>query len=418
MNAQNDAERELAQWMESVVPRRAPEFLAPSVLARTQSIRPRPAWLARLLEPPMHTQLSLRRAVGLGRSQRLVFAGLLIIALVAGAILVGSQSIRQPSLPPPFGPAGNGLIAANIDGRVVVMQPDGSGAHRLDLPFAGVARMAFSRDGTRLAAWWTPDSPSGGKLGLMVSNADGSEPFELTAPRYQLHETSRIDWSPDDTRFAFSDGADRMFVADVDGRSVREVGPAAGIRARRGPTWSPDGQLAYRCETTDGVLHLCVMDSDFKAERILKTSPGTQYAFQHSSWSHDGKLIAYYVDDAIDHPASSFGWDVATIDPETGVERILTRGSAEHTILPVWTPDSRYVLVAGGIVAADGSGVRLIGDGTCLWTSPSPDGRFAICVLRRLQPFQLELWPVDGGDSMTLPLDGPADTVAWQRVAR
>ncbi|HSL77441.1 MAG TPA: hypothetical protein VK867_10880 [Candidatus Limnocylindrales bacterium] len=415
MNASNDVERSLAQWMEAVVPKRAPDFIAPSVLAQTRAMSPRPAWLARLLEHPMHTQLSLRRAAGFGRSTRLILAGLLVVALVAGAILVGSHLVQQRSLPPPFGPAGNGLIAANIDGSVVVMQPDGSDVHRLALPFAGVARMAFSRGGTRLAAWWTPDPASGAELGLMVSEADGSDAFELGTTRYALHDTSRIEWSPDDRRFAFSDGSDRLFVADVDGRSVREVAPDATIRARRGPTWSPDGQLAYRCETTDGVLHLCVMGADFKAERILKTSPGTEFAFQHSSWSHDGTRIAYYVDDVIDHPATSPGWDVATIDPETGVEHILTRGTAEHTILPVWTPDSRFILVAGGIVAADGSGVRLIG-AACGWTSPSPDGRFAICVAAD-PPSRLELWPVEGGAPITLPLDGRPETVAWQRLS-
>jgi hypothetical protein len=151
MNAPNDVERELGRWMESVVPRRAPEFLAPSILARTESMRPRPAWLARLLEPPMQTQLSLRRAAGFGRSPRLVLAGLLILALVAAAIVVGSQRLFRPQLPAPFGPAANGLIAADAGGKVVVMRPDGTEVRSLDLPFAHVAKMVFSRDGTRLA---------------------------------------------------------------------------------------------------------------------------------------------------------------------------------------------------------------------------------------------------------------------------
>ena len=55
MNAPNGIERDLAHWMDSVAPRQAPEELIPSVTARTSSVRPRPRWLARLMEPTVET---------------------------------------------------------------------------------------------------------------------------------------------------------------------------------------------------------------------------------------------------------------------------------------------------------------------------------------------------------------------------
>ena len=95
MNAPYDIEHDLTRWMAAVVPTRAPDNLAPSIVAVTRSMRPRPGWLARLLEPPMQTQLSLRDYFGLGRSPRLILVGLLILALTVGGIVVGSQLLRE-----------------------------------------------------------------------------------------------------------------------------------------------------------------------------------------------------------------------------------------------------------------------------------------------------------------------------------
>ena len=125
MNASHDIERDLARWMEAVAPSRAPDNLGPGIVERTRSLRPRPGWLARLMEPPMQTQLSLRNYFGLGRSGRLILVGLLILALTVGGVVVGSQLLRERPLPPPFGLAGNGLLASYIDGEIVLMEPDG-----------------------------------------------------------------------------------------------------------------------------------------------------------------------------------------------------------------------------------------------------------------------------------------------------
>jgi hypothetical protein len=415
MNAPYDMERDLTQWMAAVAPSRAPDNLAPSIVAQTRSMRPRPGWLARLLEPPMQTQLSLRRAVGLRRSPRLVLVAMLILALVAAGVLVGSQLIRRQSLPAPFGLAGNGLIAADAGGKIFVMRPDGTEVRALDLPFPHVAKMAFSRDGTRLAAW-AAASADADERSLIVANADGSGASNVGDFSGNTDDgVSPLAWSPDDRLLAFTGQGGALYLVDPADASAREIAPNASIVARHDPTWAPDGRLAYRCQTDDGQLHLCVTTADLITERILKTSPGSDFAFLRSSWSHDGKHIAYQVDDTTDHPAYAPGYDIATMDMATETERILTRGTAEHMILPVWTPDNRYILsIGGGIVAADGSGVRLVGDGRCGWTEPSPDGRFLMCIG---DGRQVELHPIEGGPATVLPLDGEAGIGAWQRLA-
>ena len=419
MNAPYDVERDMTRWMAEVVPTRAPDNLAPSIVARTRSMRPRPGWLARLLEPPMQTQLSLRRAAGLGRSPRMVLVVLLVLALLAGSIVVGSQLLRRPSLPPPFGVAGNGLIAASMaSGDLVLVEPDGSNMRQLDLPFTGVGRVSFSRDGTRIAAWATPDASRGTVRSLVVANTDGSGAFEVDPANLVVEPGFRIAWSPDDRRLAFSGSGDRLFVADIDARSIRELGQDETINRRSDPAWAPDGRLAYRCQTTQGVLHLCVMGADLVAERLLDTSPGTEYAFQAPSWSHDGESIAYQVDDLIDHGPADAGWDTATIDLASGTEQILTRGFAEHAILPVWSPDDRHVLfgteVGPGVVRSDGTGLRLLGDPDCAWGEPSPDGVFLGCV----KGDQIALHPIEGGQATIIELGALAESLNWQRLGQ
>ena len=136
MNASHDIERDLARWMEVVAPSRAPDNLAPGIVERTRSLQPRPSWLARRMEPPMQTQLSLRNYLGFGRSPRLILVGLLILALAVGGIVVGSRLLQERPLPPPFGVAGNGLLASFIDGEIVLMEPGGSSVQRLPLPLS------------------------------------------------------------------------------------------------------------------------------------------------------------------------------------------------------------------------------------------------------------------------------------------
>jgi Tol biopolymer transport system component len=416
MNASHDIERDLARWMEVVAPSRAPDHLAPGILERTRSLQPRPGWLARLMEPPMQTQLSLRNYFGFGRSPRLVLVGLLILAITLGGIVVGSQLLRSTPLPPPFGLADNGLLASDVGGEIVLMEPDGSNVRRLELPFEGITGTSFSRDGTRIAAWATPDT-SRGRKSLIVANADGSGAFEVDRASLVAEPGFRIAWSPDDRQLAFSGSGDQLFVADIDARTVRELGPDPSITYRKDPAWAPDGRLAYRCTTSDGVLHLCVMTANFQVEQMLQTSPGTEWAFQAPSWSHDGRSIAYQVDDVIDHPPSNFGWDVATIDVATGKEKILTRGSAEHTIVPVWSPDDQHVLFqtayAPGIVRSDGTGLQLFGNKPCDWIEPSPDGVFVACSMGD----QVVLYPIAGGQPTVLELGGRSEFLNWQRVA-
>ena len=151
---------------------------------------------------------------------------ILTLILLAGAlVLVGSQ-VSQRTLPPPFGPASNGLIAADVDGAIVLQEADGTNRHQLDLPFEGISGVSFSRDGTKLAAW--------SDLGLVVANVDGSNASEIPADT-SFVDPSKIQWSPDGQHVAFSANGDQLYVADLAARRVDSLGVSRRrARIRRG----------------------------------------------------------------------------------------------------------------------------------------------------------------------------------------
>ena len=97
----------------------------------------------------------------------LALVALLVLALVAAAVLIGSQ----PRLPPPVGPAANGLVAYD-DGRYLyVGEPDGSQPVRIQGGLGFDDSGMFSPDGTLLAF-----VSSRGRAGgfPFVANSDGT----------------------------------------------------------------------------------------------------------------------------------------------------------------------------------------------------------------------------------------------------
>ena len=81
-----------------------------NVISVTRALRPEPRWRALLKERPMRTN-SIVIAGSPPLRFGLVFAVIALIGLLAATVVVGALVLRQPALPPAYGPAGNGVLA-------------------------------------------------------------------------------------------------------------------------------------------------------------------------------------------------------------------------------------------------------------------------------------------------------------------
>jgi Tol biopolymer transport system component/DNA-binding winged helix-turn-helix (wHTH) protein len=103
-------------------------------------------------------------------------------------------------------------------------------------------RPAYSSNGTRIAF----ESNRTGNEEIWTSNADGSQPLQLTSFGNSYAGSPR--WSPDDRQIAFDSNAagkwDIYVISSEGGKPVRFT-QASGSNSR--PSWSHDGKWIYYC---------------------------------------------------------------------------------------------------------------------------------------------------------------------------
>jgi Tol biopolymer transport system component len=169
---------------------------------------------------------------------RFVFRGddfALFVASVGDATRRLTDDARNPA----WSPDGKwvafitGVAHVNDYGRydyIAIVHPDGTGRQRLQL-----------QPGIAVGASWAPDSkrlvftaPADGLDGdLYTVRRDGTD-LRKVLPRSR-YEPSRVSWSPDDKRIAFSDGTG-TWVVDWTGSHLHRVSQLGGA------SWSPDGR--------------------------------------------------------------------------------------------------------------------------------------------------------------------------------
>jgi WD40 repeat protein len=347
----------------------------------------------------------------------IVFALLALLTLVmATAIAIGASN--PPKLPPPFGPAANGLIAIASGDGIRVVEADGSGLRQIiDSAAADVRNPTWSRDGTRLAYWTESDD---GTYELFMTDAEGSDPIPVaTAPGEITGET----WSADGSEFMFSaidpdriqDGCfafegnacgSRLFVAATDGSGSRQVG-GPDLDAR-GPALSPDGRTIAFGGGEAANQGLYLMNWDGSDVRLIESDiPVGSWAFAQQSWAPDGGTLVTH-----DGQIQS-AWLVHFADGEpSGIEKI-----RDYVYWPNYAPDGRALAWAtnsGGseiFVPGDGAGpVRLSSIDIFEW---APDGD-RLVGMRGNEVVTLDR---TGEDVQVLATAGADDGLAWQRVA-
>jgi len=157
------------------------------VLSVTRELRPEPRWRVLLKERPMRTESVLvagRPPLRLG----FVFAVIALIALLAASIAVGAYLLRQPAVPPAYGPAGNGVIAYAEAGDIFTTDAAGANRTAITTGPAVDSRPVFSRDGTRVAFLRKENMTTR----LIVANADGTG-IHAISPEV-IDDVSGFDW--------------------------------------------------------------------------------------------------------------------------------------------------------------------------------------------------------------------------------
>lgn len=264
-------------------------------------------------------------------------------------------------------PASVGQVAFVRNGQIHLVNSDGGGLVQLTNTAGGGEANgdpAWSPDGKRIAFW----SNGGGRAGLYVMNADGSNVVRRTSS-FPVGEPT---WSPDGLRIAFSALLDEVagpgsgFSSDLysvtaDGAETVPVRLTRDRGWEAHPAWSPDGRtIAFSSDfrAYDIVYDLYAVNADGSGVTPLAQgpffAPDNLFYFQ-PAWSPDGRKLAVVTCAAAWDTCSASAVSVMNADGSGVTMLTPTSGYAR----PTWSPDGRTIAfaTAGSIqwVSADGS---------------------------------------------------------------
>jgi len=386
-------ERFLADWLHEGPEAGSQEGLE-RTLAATRRAGQRPGWILPARWLPLTTNTA--RTAGQRRLVAVMSFALLVLALVAGAIIIGAQQEQGPS---PFRNGaivyeqdGDLFIADQLDGaprllvggperdsgpvfsdqgdriafirqgpdaqdvhQVMSVNPDGSGLMELASLEGSIEGMDWSPDGTALLvdSW---DNTAFDQVDVIATDGSGSR--RIDAGGY----VQRAAWRPGGRYIVVKSANDDAFIADADGTNLRGL---PGIHGANRLTWSPDGtRLTFRSGDGDDIDHVQIADIDEDGVmtdlRELTIVPGAQELV----WSPDGMHLGIV--------SSDRNVSIASMDEDGSMTELRQLDAdVEWTPdrLPTWSPDgSRLAFplrtdseLRAAIVNADGSGLRLVG---------------------------------------------------------
>jgi WD40-like Beta Propeller Repeat len=426
MTASDRFERDLPMDLENLAGPHTPDYLT-GILSRTASTRQRSAWTFPERWLPM-ADIASRPAFAPRMPLRLIAVALIAIALLlAGVVFVGS---RQTKLPPPFGPAANGLIAYAKDGDIFTVNPETGVATAIVSGPETDIDPEFSLDGTKIL--FSRQRGSANAYDELVANADGSGVRVITFDPLTTDDRAHFTSDGSAVIATKQDRIQRIDVTGGEGTKDLAIG-----RWTDGTIRATDDAILFENDDTPGI-DLWVMHADGSDKRLLLDPhlDGNYADLSEYHWSPDGTRIAYSCSD----PETHLGSNVCVMNADGSDPHQLTHEGLDWWEAGVqWSPDGRslafnrwqqapgstgYLNRPIGIVPLGGGQVVEVGPKPAVDTdfSFSPDGKSLLTLpsvvashvgASALKPTAID---VVGGDIHMMPFEVGSGT-SWQRAA-
>lgn len=422
-------DRILPELLVELADARTPAYLE-AAIEHASSGPQRPSWTFPGRWLPMDIATRAAPIARMPWRQLGVLALIGLLLAVALAAYVGSQQQHRPA--PPFGTAGNGVIALERDGDIFVADRPGGDLRPLVASPEDDNSPMFSPDGTKLAFMRSTDAQHD-QWSLMVADADGTNLVQV-ATEASLGAESRLGWS-----FA-PDGRSFMTVAQIRGEKrvvIRPVDPSAALTVldiRLPASWQEiddprfhptNPQEILVVAEPDGQRGLYVYDVATGVTRTIVEPADGRYV-QDVAWLPDGEHITYRM-----------GFDTHIVAADGSGDQALDALRADR-LSPLSNDGTRIVIDVAEVdlpgddshqqsvvVPIDGEGERVelaCGRGTkieCAWSWIwSPDDSMLIGIVPHETSSTYLQADVDTGQVTELSWVGTDfGTPAWQRVA-
>jgi hypothetical protein len=364
----DDLDRRLARWFQADVLGPAPAGRFERTIDATRSRRPRPALLATFgsswvdVGPISPAPRVSWRAVGL------IGLLILVLTLAAGAVFVGS---RQRALPPPIGPAGNGLIGYSSDGDIYVGDLVTGQTKAIVTGTAVDSSPKFSPDGSRIA--FLRGDPLGEDASIFVVRADGSD-LRVVMPAGFSKRGTDFTWTPNSASLLVNHDSEPFTTPYFDGElSLFDASGAAEPRLLTpplprgvgGPYFRYTDRVApmFRPPNGDLILSgtgagLYRWDADLENRTQLAVAGLESYQNHYFQpwalwWSPDGSMIAFVLGWS-DRGPIEFGTFVMQADG-TDVRRL---AGVDGPL--AWSPDGSKIAYQRGCPDPDRQGAVVV----------------------------------------------------------